>query len=139
MVGRKDSNAAAYAFSQWLAQAGNGTWQLGVNKTLTPGPTAKVVTGGSNVTDFLLKTPFSIGYASPSNPLWPVAVLATMGSEHVAHHTHAWELPLKDAGTGIALCRCTTGPYTFNQAASEDWRPVWRPVSPKYFTPGMLA
>ena len=67
VVVRSDSNAAAYAFSQWLQTAGNRTWLLGVNKTLPVFPGAKTVTGGSNLTAYIKSTPFSIGCA-PREP-----------------------------------------------------------------------
>ena len=64
-MGRTDSNAAAYAMSQWLQQAGNGTWLGGVNKTLPLLPKAKAVSGsGSAVTDYISRTPGAIGYVS---------------------------------------------------------------------------
>ena len=67
VVGRTDSNAAAYAMSQWLQQAGNGTWLGGVNKTLPLFPNAKAVSGsGSAVTDYIGKTPGAIGYVTSS-------------------------------------------------------------------------
>ncbi|CAL5229312.1 g12616 [Coccomyxa viridis] len=63
VVGRTDSNAAAYAMSQWLQQAGNSTWLGGVNKTLPLFPKAKAVSGsGSAVTDYIGKTPGAIGF-----------------------------------------------------------------------------
>ena len=66
VVGRTDSNAAAYAMSQWLQQSGNGTWRGGVNKTLPLPPKAKAVSGsGSVVTDYIGKTPGAIGYVEP--------------------------------------------------------------------------
>ena len=70
VVGRTDSNAAAYALSQWLQQAGNGTWLGGVNKTLPLPPKAKAVSGsGSVVTEYIAKTPGAIGcVASVSLP-----------------------------------------------------------------------
>jgi hypothetical protein len=65
---RTDSNAASYAFSQWVSQAGNGTWVLGVNKTLAAVAGVKGTTGGSNVTKFIANTPFSIGCVSDAAP-----------------------------------------------------------------------
>ena len=65
LVGRTDSNAAAYALSQWLLQAGNHTWLGAVNKTLPLPPRAKAVSGsGSKVTDYIGSTPGAIGCAS---------------------------------------------------------------------------
>jgi hypothetical protein len=62
LVGRNDSNAAAYALSQWLEIAGNHTWRGGVNKTLPLPPHAKIVSGSaSKVTDFIGSTPGAIG------------------------------------------------------------------------------
>ena len=65
LVGRTDSNAAAYALSQWFQQAGNHTWLGAVNKTLPLPPKAKAVSGsGSKVTDYIGSTPGAIGCAS---------------------------------------------------------------------------
>jgi ABC-type phosphate transport system substrate-binding protein len=64
VVLRNDSSAAAYSFSQWLAAASNRTWAGGVNKTLPGFPGAAIVSGGSAVTDYIKKTPFSIGCAA---------------------------------------------------------------------------
>lgn len=58
---RTDSSAATYAFTQWVAEAGNKTWSLGVNKTLPAIPGVQSTTGGGNVTKFIQNTPFSIG------------------------------------------------------------------------------
>ena len=53
--------------SQWLQQAGNGTWLGGINKTLPLPPKAKAVSGsGSLVTDYIGKTPGAFGYATSS-------------------------------------------------------------------------
>lgn len=101
VVGRSDSNAAAYAFSQWLAQAGNGTWALGVNKTLPTGPGVKVVIGGGNVTNYLLSTPFSIGYAQSAHllrqPLTPSMPISTAAPKYTHAVIHVWSLACTQA------------------------------------------
>lgn len=65
VVGRTDSNAAAYAMAQWLQQAGNHTWLGGVNKTLPLPASAKAVSGSaSKVTDYIGSTTGAIGCAT---------------------------------------------------------------------------
>ncbi|BDA50526.1 probable phosphate-binding protein PstS 2 [Coccomyxa sp. Obi] len=113
VVGRSDSNAAAYAFSQWLAQAGNGTWLLGVNKTLPTGPGVKVVTGGSNVTNYLLKTPFSIGYIDAyagKKAKLPDAALQNDAGKFLRYSKANWTFP----GVNITIPAPTADWSKFN-------------------------
>ncbi|EIE20592.1 periplasmic binding protein-like II [Coccomyxa subellipsoidea C-169] len=113
VVGRSDSNAAAYAFSQWVSQAGNGSWALGVNKTLPTGPTAKVVTGGGNVTTFLLNTPFSIGYTDAyagKKAKLPDAALQNEAGKFIRYSKADWTFP----GVNISIPAATADWSKFN-------------------------
>ncbi|KAK9917387.1 hypothetical protein WJX75_003825 [Coccomyxa subellipsoidea] len=113
VVGRSDSNAAAYAFSQWLAQAGNGTWALGVNKTLPTGPGVKVVIGGGNVTNYLLSTPFSIGYTdayAAKKAKLPDAALRNEAGKFVRYSKADWTFP----GINVSIPAATADWSKFN-------------------------
>lgn len=73
--------------SQWLQQAGNGTWLGGVNKTLPLPPKAKAVSGsGSAVTDYIGKTPGAFGYATS---LKCISLCGTSGQSAI-HYQNTW-------------------------------------------------
>ena len=62
MVVRNDSAAATGAWTRWLSVAGNGTWTLGVNNTISNWPpTFKSVSTSTNVVYAIGNTSFSIG------------------------------------------------------------------------------
>ncbi|CAK0787101.1 hypothetical protein CVIRNUC_010317 [Coccomyxa viridis] len=97
LVGRTDSNAAAYALSQWFQQAGNHTWLGAVNKTLPLPPRAKAVSGsGSKVTDYIGSTPGAIGFvdglAGKKAKLQDAALLNQAGS-FVRYSKADWTFP----------------------------------------------
>lgn len=62
VVVRNDSAAATGAWTRWLSVAGNETWQLGINNTISKWPAGfQVVSGSSNVQYAIGNTTYSIG------------------------------------------------------------------------------
>ncbi|KAK9787885.1 hypothetical protein WJX73_010055 [Symbiochloris irregularis] len=78
---RNDGAAATQAWTHWLDVAGNDTWQLGINTTITKWPKSfKSVSGSTNVAYGIGNTSYSIGVLDVYTASFPVITTAMIVS-----------------------------------------------------------